>query len=142
MRKDLTEKLLDSELASCLEDGQLQGEWIRIERKDTDVFAWFTKGRDGQPGMFRLDCSRFDASPPSVSMVDPSTAVELPLERWTPGVAHGIHPSTGKPFVCLQGTAEYHTHPSHLDDSWDKYRARFRLRQTIGRLFEKAGALP
>lgn len=141
MRTDLTEKLLDSELELCAEDPRLQREGVRIYREGTDVFAAFVAGRDGQPGVFRLDCASFDASPPGVAMVDLQTGEELPLARWTPGVPHSLHPVLGKPFVCIQGTAEYHTHPSHVDDGWDKYRARFRLRQTINRLLEKAGAL-
>lgn len=141
MRKDLTEKLLDSELELCAEDPHLKNEGVRIYREGTNVFAAFAAGRDGKPGIFRLGCESFDASPPAVAMVDPETGEELPLTGWTPGVPHSLHPVLGKPFVCIQGTAEYHTHPSHLDDGWDKYRARFRLRQTIRRLLEKAGAI-
>jgi hypothetical protein len=32
------------------------------------------------------------------------------------------HPSTGKPFVCMRGFDEYHTHPSHLTELWENYR--------------------
>jgi hypothetical protein len=141
MRKELAEKLLDSELELCAEDPRLQGDGIRIHRVGTDVFAAFATGRGGRAGVFRLDCAAYDASPPGVAMVDPKTGEELSQAKWTPGVPHSLHPVTGKPFVCIQGTAEYHTHPSHVDDSWDRYRARFRLRQTIRRLLEKAGAI-
>jgi hypothetical protein len=34
------------------------------------------------------------------------------------------HPTTGKPFVCMIGVREYHTHPSHITDSWEQYRGR------------------
>lgn len=141
MRKDLTEKLLDAELEACSEDPRLQQEGVRIYREGTQVFVAFASDRNGRPGVFRLDCDLFDASPPGVAMVDTETGEELPLASWTPGVPHSLHPVSGKPFVCIQGTAEYHTHPSHVDDAWDKYRARFRLRQTIARLLEKAGVL-
>jgi hypothetical protein len=72
-------------------------------------------------------------------MVDPVTSEELPMEAWTPGVPHSIHPVTGKPFVCLQGIAEYHSHPSHLTDSWDRYRHIYRIPQTVKALLNKAG---
>jgi len=113
---------------------------IAVDRNGSTVHIRFTKGRDGNAGVFKLDCSRFDAEPPSVSMVDAVTSSDLPLERWTPGVPHSIHPITQKPFVCLQGVAEYHSHPSHLDDSWDRYRNRFRIPQLGQRLLDKAGA--
>jgi hypothetical protein len=34
------------------------------------------------------------------------------------------HPNTKEPFMCLQGTLEYHSHPQHNGDSWDLYRYR------------------
>lgn len=40
---------------------------------------------------------------------------------------NGPHPATGRPFVCMIGTREYHTHPSHLNDSWDNYKKKFTL---------------
>ena len=43
--------------------------------------------------------------------------------------------------MCLQGTAEYHTHPSHRDDGWDRYRRNFRLKQTIRLAPESRGWL-
>jgi hypothetical protein len=74
-------------------------------------------------------------------MVDYQSLVELPIGRWTPGVPHSIHPVTNQPFVCLQGIAEYHSHPSHLSDTWDRYRNRIRIRETMIALLKKAGAL-
>jgi hypothetical protein len=137
MRTELTEELLDGEL-EVVRDSLTSGS-VEIWREGTDILVRFDLGRDGRPGLFRLGCSQFDAEPPTVSMVDPITRAELPLEQWTPGVPHSIHPGTGKPFVCLQGTAEYHTHPSHVQDGWDRYRRVFRLKQTVHRLLQKAG---
>jgi len=141
MRADLLEALLEQELQVCAEDESLSAARVRIWRHAALVYVRFESGRDGKPGIFRLDCSNFDALPPSVAMVDENMQTELNNEQWTAGVPHGIHPITGKPFVCLQGVAEYHNHPSHLDDSWDRYRNRYRLRQTIIGLLRKAGAI-
>ena len=138
MRRALLEELLDSEVGLLTES--LKGtSSIRVWREKTDVFIEFDADRAGSPGLFRFACERFDAEPPSVSMLDPETHEELPIERWTPGVAHSIHPGTNRPFVCLQGIAEYHSHPSHLGDTWDRYRFRFRIPQTASRLLDKAG---
>ncbi|HEV2173647.1 MAG TPA: hypothetical protein VGR71_08770, partial [Nitrospira sp.] len=99
----------------------------------------FDAGRDNASGMFLLDCSSFDAQPPSVTMVDPGTREPLAIGRWTPGVPHSIHPTLNRPFVCIQGVLEYHLHPSHLGDGWDRYRRTIRLPQTIKALLDKAG---
>jgi hypothetical protein len=140
VRRALLEELLDSEVALLTESlGRTSS--IRVWREKADILIEFDADRTGSPGLFRFGCERFDAEPPSVSMLDPITHEELPIERWTPGVAHSIHPGTSKPFICLQGIAEYHTHPSHLDDRWDRYRYRFRVPQTASRLLDKAGVV-
>ena len=141
MRRSLTEKLLDKEVA--LIESDLQGvPGVRVWREATDVLVAFNRDRSERPGLFRLSCNRFDAEPPSVAMLDPVSRDELPLEAWTSGVPHSVHPVTNKPFVCLQGVAEYHSHPSHTSDDWDRYRNRFRLAQTVRRLLQKAGVIP
>jgi hypothetical protein len=32
------------------------------------------------------------------------------------------HPTTGHPFVCMRGSREYHTHSSHVNDTWSGCR--------------------
>lgn len=141
MRAELLAKLLDQEIEVCREDAALAAAHAEVWRDNSLVYARFRSGRDGKTSAFRLECAEYDAQPPGVGMVDAESLDELPHERWTPGVSHGIHPSTGKPFVCLQGVAEYHIHPSHTDDSWDRYRSKYRLRETIKSLLRKAGAM-
>lgn len=138
MRTDLVERLLEQELAIC--DGEeLARRGVRLWREGTDILLAFDLGRDGKAGLFVIDCAAFDAHPPGVVMADPLTRGALPLERWTPGVPHSIHPTLGRPFICIQGVIEYHTHPSHVDDSWDRYRRTFRIPQLVRRLLDKAG---
>jgi hypothetical protein len=141
MRADQLAKLLDQEIEVCRDDATLSSGDFKIWRDAGIIYVRFESGRDGKPGVFRLDCEQFDAQPPAVAMADAASLAELPQEAWTTGVSHGIHPATGKPFVCLQGTAEYHSHPSHQEDSWDRYRNTYRLRQTITNLLRKAGAI-
>lgn len=138
MRAALLDELLDSEIdLTCQAISANPG--VRVWREGTDILVAFPADRRGASGLFSLDCARFDVDAPGVTMLDPVSRSELPLERWAPGVPHSIHPATGKPFVCMQGVAEYHSHPSHLDDHWDRYRCRFRIPQTVRRLLEKAG---
>jgi hypothetical protein len=142
MQQTLLAEMLDEEVDLCKQDDLLSTNGTVVWREGSNILAKFARGRDGKPGCFRLGCAYFDAQPPSVAMVDPDSGLELPLDKWTPGVAHGLHPATGKPFVCIQGIAEYHSHPSHLTDSWDRYRNRYRIPQTAKRLLQKAGAMP
>lgn len=137
MRANLLHRLLDQEVDVVRVSRGACRPGVQITRHGGTILVRFDVA--GRAGVFALDCSAYDADPPSVAMVDSETLEPLPIERWTPGVPHSIHPATGEPFVCLQGVAEYHTHPSHLDDHWDRYRAIYRLPQTISRLLDKAG---
>jgi hypothetical protein len=140
MRAESVELLVDEEIAACEASEVLGSSGAKLVRSGTHVFLTVPRGRDGNPATFDLDCSQFDAQPISVDMVTNETHESLPMDQWTPGVPHSLHPVTGRPFVCLQGIAEYHSHPSHVADSWDRYRTTYRLPQLVRRLLEKAGA--
>ena len=90
---------------------------------------------------FRFTCDDWDGLPPSLSLHDPSDGRELQWEEWPKNVwsVHESHPTTGKPFLCLPGIREYHTHPSHLNDKWEGYQLRetYRLRDIIDRVYQR-----
>ena len=90
---------------------------------------------------FRFACDGWDGQPPSLSLHDPEDGRELTWEEWPKDgwVVHESHPSTGKPFLCLAGIREFHTHPSHLSDGWDGYRLRgtYRLRDIVDRVQQR-----
>lgn len=85
-----------------------------------------------------LDGARYDAEPFRVSVADRS-GQPVAHEGWPPGLSHGVHPVFNRPFACIQGTYEYHAHPSHLDDHWARYRAAIRLPDLLDHLLKKAG---
>ena len=68
-------------------------------------------------------CDNWNDLPPSIRLENPDGT---PLHQLTPnpsGVFHpGPHNVTGLPFVCMRGSREYHTHPSHVTDLWDGIR--------------------
>jgi hypothetical protein len=89
----------------------------------------------------------YDARAPSVLFVDPWTGEPLKFEemaraqletaggRWL-NVLIQQHPTTKLPFLCVQGTREYHEHPQHDGDDWHLHRRRanvFTLLDTIWR---------
>ena len=90
---------------------------------------------------FRFLCDDWDERPPSLSLFDPETLAELSWERWPQGgwSALNPHPTTGKPFLCLPGIREYHTHSSHLQEPWAGLRSRetYKLRYIVHRVHER-----
>lgn len=34
------------------------------------------------------------------------------------------HPTTGRPFICMRGSREFHTHTSHINEAWAQYRGQ------------------
>lgn len=77
------------------------------------------------PLRLRLDASHWDDEPPRIALLDSSgtylaTAPQTPASIFHPGP----HPNTGRPFVCMAGVWEFHTHSSHLNTPWDQYRGK------------------
>ena len=95
---------------------------------------------------FRFVCDDWDEIPPSLTLHDPKDGRGFQWAEWPKGGWSVLesHPSTGKPFLCLPGIREYHTHPRHLGDAWEGYRQRgtHRLRDIVDRVqhrFEDSG---
>lgn len=86
----------------------------------------------------RLDGAWYNAEPFDVALVDDDGAV-LPIERWIPNFAHGIHPVLGVPWVCVSGTRGYYLHPSHYAERWDVARYALRADSLIAHLLAKVG---
>lgn len=86
----------------------------------------------------RLDGEHYDAAPFDVALVDDRGEV-LPLERWIPGFAHGIHSSLNVPWVCVDATRAYYAHESHFAERWDAVRYIKRIDSLLDHLLRKAG---
>lgn len=86
--------------------------------------------RDGARLRLRMVCDDWNDRPPSVEFYDWGGQTLPSIERDPAGVFNNSpHPITRKPFVCMKGFREYHTHSSHISDSWDaiKNDKRFSL---------------
>lgn len=70
-----------------------------------------------------VDCAGFPGVAPSITLANDS-GTPLTTAPVAPGgqFHQGPHAATGRPFVCMRGSREYHTHESHLGDVWDNYR--------------------
>jgi hypothetical protein len=73
----------------------------------------------------RLIANNWNAEPPAIELLDKDgnylTGPKIPQNSGN--VFHtDNHHLTGRPFICMPGAREYHTHQSHVADSWDNYR--------------------
>jgi hypothetical protein len=84
----------------------------------------------------RIELDDFDLEPPSVTFRDAWTweLLKYPLmlrannvdeSGQALGVILDAHPVTKRPFLCMRGIREYHTHPQHTGDDWMLYRGNF-----------------
>jgi hypothetical protein len=103
--------------------------------------------KTGHIRVFRFNFDDWNDLPPKLSFVDGETLLELPGTMWpTNAFSHwhqsGWQPangvSTGQPFMCMAGIREYHTHQSHIGDSWENYKKQsgFDLGGIVSRVTE------
>ena len=77
------------------------------------------------PVRVRVRCDGWNGQPPTIQWLDESGAPLGSIPQGPGGqLNNSAHPQTGLPFVCMAGVREYHTHPSHIADSWENYRDR------------------
>ena len=90
---------------------------------------------------FRFLCDDWDDIPPSLTLHDSLSGEELRWDDWPKGAwaTGNQHPETGKPFLCLPGIREYHTHTSHRNDFWSGYiiKGSYRLRHIVDRVAQR-----
>jgi hypothetical protein len=80
--------------------------------------AFAAPGRTGF--RIRLTCDNWNDLPPSVALLAADGTLLGQLPPNPTGVFNqGPHPATHRPFVCMRGAREYHTHPSHVGDPWE-----------------------
>lgn len=73
----------------------------------------------------RLRCENWNDQPPSIDLLD-ADGNYLTRHFSNPTSVYNMsaHPDTARPFVCMAGSREYHTHPSHLTEFWDGFKDR------------------
>lgn len=129
MHPALAEARFDKDLAGLSDELLLQRGWTVFTKWYPLLDMGFTSP-GGRQLRLRFHCDNFNQDPPSVTLHtwDGGELTQMPPS--STGIFHpGRHPSTGKFFVCMKGTREYHTHYNHLTDSWAAIRdlSRYRL---------------
>lgn len=83
--------------------------------------------------ILRMNCEDFDGQPPTAELLREDGS-PLPPEEWprdlaNQGIIRGHQIYGERPFFCRPGLREYHTHPQHEDEPWDRYREALSLPQ-------------
>ena len=75
------------------------------------------------PLRLRLNCEDWNDLPPAISLHAADGALlTTPMTNPTNVFHPGPHPTTQQLFICMRGSREYHTHPSHLGDPWESIK--------------------
>lgn len=123
-------ELLEDEIAAA--EDRLGSRVKTIERRGDTIVLALDDDLD-----LVLDGARYDAEPLRVTVALTDGQL-VPHEGWPAGMSLGLHPVLERPFACIQGTYEYHCHPSHLSDHWAIYRNTLRLPDLLDHLLRKA----
>jgi hypothetical protein len=71
----------------------------------------------------RLRCDDWNDQPPSIEVCDADGKPVAGVPQNMSGIFNtSAHPITGKPFICMRGSREYHTHSSHTSDLWSSIK--------------------
>jgi hypothetical protein len=121
----VSKTLFDREVANLQRLAALR-DWT-IHRAEFPIIDVGFADESRLPLRIRMVAAAWNDLPPSVELLAPDGAF-LPCgtSKLLPGgvLNPGPHRFTGRPFVCMVGTKEYHTHENHVGDSWDNYRRR------------------
>jgi putative metal binding uncharacterized protein len=77
------------------------------------------------PFRVHMNCDDWNELPPVITLLTFDGAVLTALPTGPTGIFHqGPHDITKRPFICMAGSREYHTHTSHIADLWDNYKSQ------------------
>ncbi len=108
--------------------------------EDATVFVTVANATDAPLHVLTLTGDNYNAEPLHLAAVHPKTHELLSEEAWPVGLRFGSpHPVYQRPFCCLRGLADYYTHPSHLQERWDRDRPGRRLDVVVGHLLDRMG---
>lgn len=140
--REVTKRKFSRELELWKAHGELQKRGWLLLNEDYDVPfvelalvapvpTWGISGKiDCVVCAMRLTFDNYDLWPPSLTFIDiftrepnsPSVRAFLMTSEGPRDVLINGHPTTNRPFICLPGIREYHSHPQHTGDDWHLHR--------------------
>lgn len=122
---ELASRALFAEGVKAIEDSVLKLRDWQLNSKDYPVLDIGFRKRGEVRLRVRLRCDDWNDLPPSIEICDAQGNLIRALPHNLGGIFNmSAHPSTGKPFICMRGSREYHTHPSHTTDAWASIKTK------------------
>lgn len=119
--------LFDSELAAVSRALTVRRRWI-IHQMEFPVIDCEFEHPEKQHLRVRFHCDDWNTLPPKIELLTPKGEPLIIVPGRKTGVFNAsAHPVTGKPFICMRGSREYHTHKSHTADLWEPLRGQSSL---------------
>lgn len=116
--------LFDTEVATLSTELAKRRGWIFHAIEFPMIDCSFA-GSDRTSLRLRLQCDEWNDLPPAISLhASDGTFLTTLLPNPTGVFNQGPHPVTGRPFICMRGAREYHTHPSHVGDPWETLKSK------------------
>lgn len=102
----------------------VERQWEVLSRDFPLLDVVFT-GAGRVPLRVQFNCPDWNELPPAIGLLDCNGSYLASIPRDPTGVFNpSAHPITGRPFICMRGSLEYHTHPSHVNDRWEPLRSK------------------
>lgn len=119
MHEAVSRALFEEEVAKLRPELFSARGWILFSKEYPSLDVGFSASNGAQLRL-RLLCQDWNDRPPSVEFLDWQGQPLAVIQRDPSGVFNNSpHPQTRKPFICMKGVREYHTHPSHINDLWE-----------------------
>ena len=124
MNEIASKALFEREVAGLTERLLTSRNW-KVHSKEFPILDVGFRAPHRAEFRLRLVTKNWNDLPPSAELLNADGEFLKHLPQYPGSIFNNsTHPSTGRPFICMAGTLEYHTHPSHLNDSWDNYKSK------------------
>lgn len=94
-------------------------------------------GRFERELVLRSFCDDYDGQPITAELLLPNGDA-LPDREWPHTLGREAiirgHEDYDRPFFCRRGLREYHSHPQHEDNPWDRHREAIRIHNIVPEL--------
>lgn len=118
----LSRNLFEKEIGGIVRIAPLRG-WTVFDTSYPIIDMGFTGHNKNI--RIRMVCDNWNELPPSIELLDMDGKYLASIRRDPAGVFNdSAHARTGRPFICMVGSREYHTHESHLNDHWANHSQR------------------
>lgn len=133
MHPELSRQLFDEQINRITGNPELLIDrgWLILRSLYPELTLAVKHRVSGLMRVFHFECGDWNDQPPALKLVDAESGSELPGSAWPKDNASHWHPSgwtsaggisTPRPFMCMVGIREYHTHSSHIRDRWENYK--------------------